>query len=126
VSDDEDDTHPNVDTPSLFKWRHEARLQREEEERQEKAKRQAQIKLFDFILKWLFSLFQAWRGEEEKVGGLESGMLRWLFNDLQKVGEIPEVVKEIETLDAQEKAFKEKEAELARIEKVAFPSYLVV
>ena len=46
VSDDEDDTHPNVDTPSLFKWRHEARLQREEEARQEKAKRQAQIKLF--------------------------------------------------------------------------------
>lgn len=31
VSDDEDDTHPNVDTPSLFKWRHEARIQREEE-----------------------------------------------------------------------------------------------
>lgn len=25
ISDDEDDTHPNVDTPSLFKWRHEAR-----------------------------------------------------------------------------------------------------
>ena len=31
VSDDEDDTHPNIDTPSLFKWRHEARIQREEE-----------------------------------------------------------------------------------------------
>jgi len=25
ISDDEDDTHPNVDTASLFKWRHEAR-----------------------------------------------------------------------------------------------------
>ena len=31
VSDDEDDTHPNIDTPSLFKWRHEARVQRMEE-----------------------------------------------------------------------------------------------
>jgi hypothetical protein len=31
VSDDEDDTHPNIDTPSLFKWRHEARVQRLEE-----------------------------------------------------------------------------------------------
>ena len=31
ISDDEDDTHPNIDTPSLFKWRHEARLQRMEE-----------------------------------------------------------------------------------------------
>ncbi|CDQ81090.1 hsp90 co-chaperone Cdc37-like isoform X1 [Oncorhynchus nerka] len=28
VSDDEDDTHPNIDTPSLFKWRHEARVER--------------------------------------------------------------------------------------------------
>jgi len=36
VSDDEDDTHPNIDTPSLFRWRHEARLQREEEMRQVK------------------------------------------------------------------------------------------
>ena len=31
ISDDEDDTHPNIDTPSLFKWRHEARVQRMEE-----------------------------------------------------------------------------------------------
>ena len=31
VSDDEDDTHPNVDTPSLFRWRHKARVEREEE-----------------------------------------------------------------------------------------------
>lgn len=30
VSDDEDDTHPNVDTPSLFRWRHQARVDREE------------------------------------------------------------------------------------------------
>ena len=29
VSDDEDDTHPNVDTPSLFRWRHKARIERE-------------------------------------------------------------------------------------------------
>lgn len=38
VSDDEDDTHPNVDTPSLFRWRHEARVNRmkkAEEEKQE-------------------------------------------------------------------------------------------
>ena len=36
ISDDEDDTHPNIDTPSLFKWRHEARLQRMEEFEKEK------------------------------------------------------------------------------------------
>lgn len=28
ISDDEDDTHPNIDTPSLFRWRHQARLDR--------------------------------------------------------------------------------------------------
>lgn len=28
VSDDEDDTHPNIDTPSLFRWRHQARVER--------------------------------------------------------------------------------------------------
>ncbi len=39
ISDDEDDTHPNVDTPSLFRWRHQARLEREETKRKEKAKR---------------------------------------------------------------------------------------
>jgi len=34
VSDDEDDTHPNVDTPSLFRWRHKARVEREQELKQ--------------------------------------------------------------------------------------------
>jgi len=37
VSDDEDDTHPNVDTPSLFRWRHTARVEREEKLKQERA-----------------------------------------------------------------------------------------
>ncbi|XP_070712386.1 hsp90 co-chaperone Cdc37-like, partial [Pempheris klunzingeri] len=31
VSDDEDDTHPNIDTGSLFRWRHKARIERMEE-----------------------------------------------------------------------------------------------
>lgn len=37
ISDDEDDTHPNIDTPSLFRWRHQARVQRMEEQEQERA-----------------------------------------------------------------------------------------
>ena len=36
VSDDEDDTHPNIDTPSLFRWRHQARLDRMEESKRER------------------------------------------------------------------------------------------
>jgi cell division cycle protein 37 len=37
VSDDEDDTHPNIDTPSLFRWRHQARVERMQEQAREKA-----------------------------------------------------------------------------------------
>lgn len=37
VSDDEDDTHPNIDTPSLFRWRHQARVERMEEQTKERA-----------------------------------------------------------------------------------------
>ena len=36
VSDDEDDTHPNIDTPSLFRWRHQARVERMEQAKKEK------------------------------------------------------------------------------------------
>ena len=36
VSDDEDDTHPNIDTPSLFRWRHQARMERMAEMKQAK------------------------------------------------------------------------------------------
>ena len=38
MSDDEDDTHPNIDTPSLFPWRHAARVQRTKEHEEEKQK----------------------------------------------------------------------------------------
>ncbi|XP_060518256.1 hsp90 co-chaperone Cdc37 [Cylas formicarius] len=38
VSDDEDETHPNIDTPSLFRWRHQARVERMEEMEKEREK----------------------------------------------------------------------------------------
>lgn len=44
VSDDEDDTHPNIDTPSLFRWRHQARVERMSAADQEKADLEAQKK----------------------------------------------------------------------------------
>lgn len=52
ISDDEDDTHPNIDTPSLFRWRHQARLERMEErkkdwEKHEKKKAENLKKLKD-------------------------------------------------------------------------------
>lgn len=36
ISDDEDETHPNIDTPSLFRWRHQARVERMAESEKEK------------------------------------------------------------------------------------------
>ncbi|XP_051898163.1 hsp90 co-chaperone Cdc37 [Pristis pectinata] len=36
VSDDEDETHPNIDTASLFRWRHQARVERMEEAQKER------------------------------------------------------------------------------------------
>lgn len=36
ISDDEDDVHPNIDTPSLFRWRHQARVDRMDELEREK------------------------------------------------------------------------------------------
>uniref|UniRef100_A0A0K0FNG1 Hsp90 chaperone protein kinase-targeting subunit n=1 Tax=Strongyloides venezuelensis TaxID=75913 RepID=A0A0K0FNG1_STRVS len=36
VSDDEDDTHPNIDTPSLYRWRHQARIERMAEQEKKK------------------------------------------------------------------------------------------
>lgn len=35
ISDDEDETHPNIDTPSLYRWRHQARVERMEEQKKE-------------------------------------------------------------------------------------------
>ncbi|KAH8385291.1 hsp90 co-chaperone Cdc37 [Drosophila serrata] len=52
ISDDEDDTHPNIDTPSLFRWRHQARVERmaemDKEKDEMKKKRQSyQARLMD-------------------------------------------------------------------------------
>ncbi|CAD7004099.1 hsp90 co-chaperone Cdc37 [Ceratitis capitata] len=52
ISDDEDDTHPNIDTPSLFRWRHQARVERmaemeREKEEFKKKKQSYQARLMD-------------------------------------------------------------------------------
>ncbi|XP_065176751.1 hsp90 co-chaperone Cdc37-like [Sycon ciliatum] len=43
VSDDEDDTHPNIDTPSLFRWRHQARVDRMDKQETERATMDAKL-----------------------------------------------------------------------------------
>lgn len=56
ISDDEDETHPNIDTPSLFRWRHQARTERmaemeREREAYETEKRATNQKLQEVLAK---------------------------------------------------------------------------
>ena len=44
VSDDEDETHPNIDTPSLFRWRHQARVEKMEELKKERETVESEVK----------------------------------------------------------------------------------
>lgn len=46
VSDDEDETHPNIDTPSLFRWRHQARVEKMDEIKKERETVDKQAKGF--------------------------------------------------------------------------------
>lgn len=45
MSDDEDETHPNIDTPSLFRWRHQARVERMEEIKREQQELETKKKM---------------------------------------------------------------------------------
>ena len=93
VSDDEDDTHPNIDTGSLFRWRHQARVERMQQEEQEKAK-----------------FLSESTAHKKKLAEVEKKM---------KELDISEAQKELEKLKAEEKALKQKEEELTKKERLA-------
>lgn len=76
ISDDEDDTHPNIDTPSLFRWRHQARVERmddlEREKKQleqQKAEHQRAVQLAEAKL---------------AKGGAEASEVKQQLTDLEK------------------------------------------
>lgn len=96
VSDDEDETHPNIDTRSLFKWRHEARVQRMEDMDKKKKDLQKKIEENEEKRKTVKSnLTQAKKEkEDEKIKSLENSL-----KDLE--------MKQSELMD--EKRFLEKE-----------------
>eukprot|EP00118_Oscarella_pearsei_P017641 m.176762 g.176762 ORF g.176762 m.176762 type:complete len:368 (+) comp39146_c1_seq1:1942-3045(+) len=102
VSDDEDDIHPNVDTPSLFRWRHQARVDRMGEQKQEREtfmKESEQHKTRKDELKRLMEQAEEEGGEnvEERIAKLKLEM-----------GE----------LEKQEDHFRQKEAELLKKERL--------
>lgn len=99
ISDDEDDTHPNIDTPSLFRWRHQARIERMEErkkehEEHERKKAETLRKLND---------------TKEKLARLENKQDSADLTTLKKV---------IQDLEEEEKKIKEKEEEMEKKEKL--------
>ena len=80
VSDDEDDTHPNIDTPSLFKWRHEARVQRMEEMNAKTAMVESEKKKIEAKLKEVRERVK----KEEESGGDNLEELKKSLGDIEK------------------------------------------
>ncbi|XP_071941908.1 hsp90 co-chaperone Cdc37-like [Antedon mediterranea] len=99
VSDDEDETHPNIDTPSLYRWRHQARVDKMKEMEDNKQK---------------LTL-----GMEQNKNRVED--LRKKLEDLETSGESKEKSKlkaELEKLLKEEKKWREKESEIEKQEKL--------
>eukprot|EP00730_Choanoeca_flexa_P019757 TRINITY_DN9662_c0_g1_i1.p1 TRINITY_DN9662_c0_g1~~TRINITY_DN9662_c0_g1_i1.p1 ORF type:complete len:379 (+),score=129.77 TRINITY_DN9662_c0_g1_i1:34-1137(+) len=101
ISDDEDDTHPNVDTASLFKWRHEARVQRRQEEEAEKKRKDAERKARELMIQKLKE-----RREELKADSGDAAQ-----------AQLKGIEEKLEELTVQQKDFLEKEAELERMQR---------
>lgn len=80
VSDDEDDTHPNIDTPSLFKWRHEARVQRMEEMNAKTEMVESEKKKIEAKLKEVKERVK----KEEESGGDNLEELKKSLGDIEK------------------------------------------
>ncbi|VDO97164.1 unnamed protein product [Heligmosomoides polygyrus] len=88
VSDDEDDTHPNIDTPSLFRWRHQARLERMAEKKQKKEEiEKNKTKSYSRMEVWRFHVED---GEQERLEPWNVdtiGHEAFSYSRINKVGE---------------------------------------
>lgn len=83
ISDDEDDTHPNIDTPSLFRWRHQARLERMAERQKEVEKLKSEKEEYENRVKVLKDKFQtANTAESTDMVNLKQALV-----ELEKKGE---------------------------------------
>ncbi|XP_014772309.2 hsp90 co-chaperone Cdc37 isoform X1 [Octopus bimaculoides] len=98
ISDDEDDTHPNIDTASLFRWRHQARIEKMEQAKKERESFEESVKT------------NKKRLEEKKQK----------LNEADKVpsAELAKLKIEISELEKQEKEFFDKEEALKKKEKL--------
>ncbi|GFS24283.1 hsp90 co-chaperone Cdc37-like [Elysia marginata] len=99
ISDDEDDTHPNIDTPSLFRWRHQARVERMEEQ---KKKKETFVNEKQSYQQKVAEMKKKLKEAEEKSASEEFAKLKIQLSELEK----------------QEEDFKRKEEELKREERL--------
>lgn len=96
ISDDEDDTHPNIDTPSLFRWRHRARVERMEERKKE-------IEAFE---KKKSNNFQKYKNVKEKFVEAEKSQSPNL-NELKLA--LEQIEKEKDTIQKEEDELRKKD-----------------
>ncbi|XP_067000608.1 hsp90 co-chaperone Cdc37 [Anabrus simplex] len=98
ISDDEDETHPNIDTPSLFRWRHQARVERMEERRREREELEA-----------------AKAAHEKKVREAKEKVTEAEKLGVENLNELRVALKELET---QAEEIKKKEEDFKKKEKI--------
>lgn len=97
ISDDEDETHPNIDTPSLFRWRHQARVERMEERKQELDGFEKQKNTYEQRLKDVKDKLAT----AEKSGDSELEKIRKQAEELEKEGD--EIKKKQAEIEKKEK-----------------------
>ncbi|KAA0187098.1 Cell division cycle protein 37, partial [Fasciolopsis buskii] len=98
VSDDEDDTHPNIDTPSLFRWRHQARVERDAAWRKEKTEFEAQYKTF----------LQKYNAVQQKLAKAKES----------NGSDLAELESQMKALETEDKEWREREAQIKKKEKL--------
>ncbi|CAL7936526.1 unnamed protein product [Xylocopa violacea] len=100
ISDDEDDTHPNIDTPSLFRWRHQARIERMEERKREQEEHERKKA----------ETLQKLKDTKEKLAKLE--------NEQKDSADLTALKNVLQELEKEEKKIQEKEEEMKKKEKL--------
>lgn len=99
ISDDEDDTHPNIDTPSLFRWRHQARIEKMEEQKKEKEKFEKEHS-----------------SHQQKVQEIKQKLKE--SEEKKALDNYEKLKAELQDLEKQEEDFRKKEEELKKKEKL--------
>lgn len=98
ISDDEDETHPNIDTPSLFRWRHQARIERMEEQKIENEKFQQE--------------------KETTLRNLEATKKKISEGEKEGASNLDELKKALADLEKEAANIKKKEDDLKKKEKI--------